>query len=741
MDAGKLSIFFQKIFNLQVSYTSPCLDSRTGEMVVSAVMTLNDAKDKVIGVLAIDLNVDWLNDYVQALSLSRGGYGVIISQNMMVVAHPKEELKSRQLHELGPHYDKLSSMLRNEKTVFAEQITNFENETMLVFFSKLFNSWYVGLVTPKWTFYQDMYYALAILSLLGLVLSIFLSLLLLRLEMARIRSDKESKSKSSFLARMSHEIRTPMNAIIGMGELALQAETLPKAMEYIKGIKQAGYNLLSLINDILDFSKAGAGNIEIVNTPYNLSSLLNDVINVARVHISEKPILFIVNVDASIPNRLIGDEARIRQILLNLLSNAAKYTKEGFIMLTLNASYSGTKDDKLAVTLSMEIADSGIGIKKDDLSGLFGNFVRLDAERNRSIEGTGLGLAITRSLCRAMGGDITVISTYGEGSVFTVAIPQSYSSDLPLASVEDPLLKETLVYDERKLYTESVSLTLRNLKVLATVAAGVKEVPIIALTANAISGMKEMFLSKGFSDYLSKPIEIAKMNEIIGKWMPRDKREMLDISERKTNVQSCDDGGNFLIIRGLNVNKGIAMTGGTFKGYLRVLAMFRKDAEERLVLLRELPDEARLPLFTSQVHALKGASGALGAEEISAEAAEIEVAGKAGNVAVVANLLPGFVHRLTELIEEIRLALDNAAETPQTTGKAALSRVIPLLRELSDALKTQEAGTIDRILSELGKQSLDSGTKELLERVSDEVLMTEFDEALKIVEEFIKNVI
>ncbi|MCL1910735.1 MAG: ATP-binding protein [Leptospirales bacterium] len=887
-----------------ISYTVPYLDVHTGEMIVSAVTTIDDAQGKIIGVLAIDLNVDWLNEYVKTLSLSKGGYGVILNQNMTIVAHPNKEFKDSQFYELGTQYDKISNMLRKNETVFAESVTDYNGEAMLAFFRPLFNGWYVGLITPQWTFYRSMYTALLVLSLLGIVLSVFLSLLLLRLEIARLHSDEENESKSSFLARMSHEIRTPMNAIIGMGELALQADTLPKAAEYIKGIKQAGYNLLALINDILDFSKIDAGNLEILSFPYEFASLLNDVINVARVRISEKPILFAVNVDASIPNQLLGDEARIRQVLLNLLSNAAKYTKEGFITLTVNASYDETEDGARGVTLSFEIADTGIGIKKEDLTGLFGNFVRLDFEKNYSVEGTGLGLSITRSLCLAMGGDITVTSTYGQGSVFTAVISQICGSDVPLASVENPSSKETLVYDERELYAESILFNLKNLKVPATAAAdagdflsklesnafpfafvssrvcdeavalvkrkklatqlailidleeflsieediptimmpvyavaiaqilndkktekrltkaaanfiapsakllivddiqtnilvaegllapyrtelhacgngrealemvkknnydivfmdhmmpgmdGVeataairamdgdyfKEVPIVALTANAISGMKEMFLSKGFSDYLSKPIEIAKLNGIMDKWIPQGKRESIDISKIKTDARNSGDEKALLTIHGVDVNKGITMTGGTFEGYLQVLALFRRDAEERLALLKELPDKEKLPFFTSQVHALKGASGALGAADVSAKAAELETAGKAGDMDIITRLLPEFTRNLAELIEGIRSALrDSAAEMSQAGAEIESSRLIQSLNELSEALKAREIETIDRILSELGRQLPDSKTKRLLEQVSDEVLMTEFDKALGIIEELMKH--
>jgi signal transduction histidine kinase/CheY-like chemotaxis protein len=504
-------------------------------------------------------------------------------------------------------------------------------------------------------------------------------------ERAREQAEGANRAKSAFLARMSHEIRTPLNAIIGMSELAIRDSSTPDSTvpEYLVNIRQAGSNLLSIINDILDLSKIESGNFQLVPANYYFSSLIHNVISVLRVRIAEKPVSFIVNVDAEIPNELTGDEARIRQILFNILSNAIKYTHTGFIKFSVRHKIQNDRE----VTLYFEVADSGIGIKEEDLAGLFSDFTRLDMEQNRGIEGTGLGLAITKRLCLEMGGDITVSSEYGKGSVFSVFLPQIYMGSNRVAWVEHPERKGVLLYDERSLYVQSIACTLRNLEVSVTVAAGlasffaelergcypfvfvsadlgndalalirrinaqttlvlladmgetssfrgapvlmmpayvvpianilngitanpevrktvvrfiapkarvlivddimtnlkvaqgllvpyrmqvdicdngngavamVKEnrydlifmdhmmpgidgieaaaqiraleeeyfqsVPIIALTANAITGMREMFLSKGFNDYLSKPIEISRLNELMEKWIPSHKR-------------------------------------------------------------------------------------------------------------------------------------------------------------------------------------------------------------------------
>ncbi|GHU39524.1 hypothetical protein FACS1894190_04590 [Spirochaetia bacterium] len=684
----------------KTAYTAPYADALTGDSIISAVRNIENGEGGIDGILALDINISRLNAYVEKISLSPGGYGILLNQNMQVVAHPRKDMLGRTLEELGEDYIELSKLLRTGKNVSARQLSDSGGKA-LVFFTQLSNDWYVGLVTPRFSFYRDIYFAAAILSALGLILAFVLALVLLRIDAARLRAYEENRAKSSFLARMSHEIRTPMNAIIGMGELALRADPPPMVAEYITGIKQAGDNLLNLINDILDFSKIEAGSLEINTAPFRLSSLLSDVINVSRVRVGEKALLFTVNVDANIPEQLTGDQTRIRQILLNLISNAAKYTQEGFVSLNVSAYHPASENPERLI-LSMEITDSGIGIKEEDLPNLFGNFVRLDMEKNRNVEGTGLGLAITRRLCRAMDGDITVQSEYGAGSVFTARIPLGWTSGSPVAAVENPESKQVLLYDHRPRLAASLSRTFENLGVPFTLAADGQEflrllksgapcgdwsfafvssqgeqaalcaeaaaivregkpntalvllaeqgeksfynipsllipayavpvanllndrddgekrekaelrftapgarvlvvddiatnlavaegliepylielttcisgreavelvkrheydlvfmdhmmpgmdgieataairewekaqaeagkrrpqIPIIALTANAITGMKEMFLEKGFDDYLSKPIEIAKLNKILEKWIPEEMRD------------------------------------------------------------------------------------------------------------------------------------------------------------------------------------------------------------------------
>ena len=284
----------------------------------------------------------------------------------------------------------------------------------------------------------------------------------IKLQEALEKAQSASRTKSEFLAKMSHEIRTPMNAIIGMAELALRSESMDSAREHILTVKQAGTNLLSIINDILDISKVEKGKLEIVPIDYQLSSMLNDVVSIIRMKIVDSHLRFVVNVDGNIPNSLRGDEVRIRQVLLNLLGNAVKYTGSGgFVSLNIRGETNGAD----AVILTIDVEDSGCGIKEEDQKTLFNEYARFNREKNNDAEGAGLGLAITWHIVKAMSGDIGVRSEYGKGSTFTVVLPQTVCSSKPLGYVENAKEKSVLVYEKRDIYANSLVFAMDNLKV------------------------------------------------------------------------------------------------------------------------------------------------------------------------------------------------------------------------------------------------------------------------------------
>jgi signal transduction histidine kinase/CheY-like chemotaxis protein len=678
------------------------------------------------------------------------------------------------------------------------------------------------------------------LTILGILLALLLGVIIIRISAKSIWADRENKYKSDFLASMSHEIRTPLNAIIGMSELALREVPASTSLsESLVGISQAGSNLLSIINDVLDMSKIESGNFKLTPAQYSFSSLIDNVINVLRVRFYNKPIQFFVNVDSRIPNELTGDEVRIRQILFNLLTNAVKYTINGFVRFTVT----GDVVDDGVILLRFEVSDTGIGIKKEDMQKLFSGFTRLDAQRNRNVEGTGLGLTITKKLCAEMGGDISVASEYGKGSSFTVVIPQKYSEGAQLAAVNDPDSKGVLLYGECSLFVDSLSDTLRNLRVPTVVsdgpdrflqeletgrhafafmpagilnraaalvrhlqlnttlvlmlapegnmpfsdlpvlpmpayatpvanllngfrhnrkekqfklgftapdarvlivddintnlkvAAGLlapyqmqvdtcnngdisvemvkkkrydivfmdhmmpgtdgleatariralgegyfEQIPIIALTANALAGMREMFLSKGFSDYLAKPIEPAKLNALVSKWIPMDKRRLSHAPASGGAPQTLRE--RLCSVEGLDVEKGVIMCGGVETHYRLVLAQYCRDAEKILPALRETlkniaginkPERTHTgasPLpwiqsFVIRVHALKSASASIGADALSGDAMLLEKAGREGDLELIETHLEAFIQRFSGLVVRINEILpDPEGRTP-----------------------------------------------------------------------------
>jgi HPt (histidine-containing phosphotransfer) domain-containing protein len=256
--------------------------------------------------------------------------------------------------------------------------------------------------------------------------------------------------------------------------------------------------------------------------------------------------------------------------------------------------------------------------------------------------------------------------------------------------------------------------------------------PVIALTANAVSGMREMFLEKGFNDYLAKPIEIAKLNEIIRRWIPKDKQQRSAAPEKKTVETAAPLSESAIQIPGLDTARGIAMTGGVEAGYRKVLASFYRDARERLPSLKEIPDEKNLLAFATQVHAMKSAAATIGAAELSKEAAALEAAGKAGNMAVIRDGLPSFYEHLEGMIEKLAHALglsqDGISSPP--AGIPPNAELQPLFKALRAALETMDIESVDKLLAEIETRDLDAKTKETISAISDLVLITEFEAAI-----------
>ena len=361
---------------------------------------------------------------------------------------------------------------------------------------------------------------------------------------------------------MSHEIRTPLNAIVGFSNLLLDDKNLPdSAKDEVNDIVMASDNLLEIVNGILDISKIEAGKLEIVNTEYEVNKVIKELVSLTKGRLGDKPIELITKFDESIPSVLYGDASRLKQICVNILTNAVKYTKKGSITFTINSI---VKNGVCRLIISVE--DTGIGIKQENIGKLFNKFERLDLEDNVTIEGTGLGLAITKRLVDLMNGNIVVQSVFGKGSKFTVSIDQRIVENPTIKLEEQETFdkvkvndKLVLVVDDNKINlkvaerlletygvktecVESGFICIDNLKsgkkydlilmddmmprmsgveTLKKIKSEIKDfnIPVVALTANALTGMKEKYISDGFDDYLAKPINKEQLNRVINEYL------------------------------------------------------------------------------------------------------------------------------------------------------------------------------------------------------------------------------
>ena len=463
-------------------------------------------------------------------------------------------------------------------------------------------------------------------------------------------------------------------------------ETLRNIGVYANDVKNAGHNLLAIINDILDFSKIEAGKMDITEAPYQLSSLLNDLNNMILFKAQDKRLDFKIDVDRTLPDDLYGDEVRVRQILTNILGNAVKYTEKGSVRLTLRGEEQGDG----TILLKAEVCDTGIGIRPEDKEKLFTKFQRLEMERNSTVEGTGLGLVITQRLLDMMGGTISVESEYGKGSVFTVTIPQRIVSNVSVGNFQERFetnmqkggaYKESfrapsakvLVVDDTRINLAVVSNLLKStLMQIDTSLSGAeavkkaedteydlilmdqrmpemdgtealhkireisggknKKTPVICLTADAVIGAKERYLSEGFSDYLTKPIDSFALEKMLRKYLPESKIELVkeDIKPEETSVEKKEDeiSDSFNVLRaaGVDPSEGLQYTNNDESFYRSLLIEYAVSYPEKTEKIKESFSAENWKEYGVYVHALKSTSKMIGAMELSDLAAKLEEA-------------------------------------------------------------------------------------------------------------------
>ena len=524
------------------------------------------------------------------------------------------------------------------------------------------------------------------------------------------------EAQSRFLANMSHEIRTPINAVIGMNEMILRENKDATGAEYAQNIKRASNILLELVNEILDFSKIESGQLEIVEDKYYLADVIHDEKLLLDTRIGEKPIDIQIEVDKKIPSVLYGDEVRLKQILTNVLSNAAKYTQKGTI--TLKVFFQWINSEK--ISLCFQIKDTGAGIKEEDLPTLFEEFKRLELSKNRNVEGSGLGLNIVKQLVYLMQGNINVDSVYGKGSTFTVFIPQKVVDSTPIGNYEQSLHKsmsgtgeekahftaeqaKVLVVDDNAMNLMLMKALLKRTKMeVDTVSSGKeclqftrkkkyhiilmdhmmpgmdgvealhklraeadnrnKDTVVIALTANAVAGSREMYLEYGFDNYFAKPIQADRLDEMLVNYLPPelirieydDKKNGAEETETKPDDDNKNSETDILLI---DRETGIAYCMESEELYLEVLAEFCSQMDIYIPQFADLFKDAKWADYAVIAHAVKSNSRTIGATAFADLSFKHECAGKTGDITYIQDNYTEYISLLKELVENVRKML------------------------------------------------------------------------------------
>ena len=548
---------------------------------------------------------------------------------------------------------------------------------------------------------------LALLLFIAVIIIIFIVRDLKRTHLA-------NSLKTDFVSNMSHEIRTPITAILGMNDMIQRECGDENILKYSDNIGKAGESLLGIINDILDFSKIEAGHMELSEGPYLLPELLSDIHMMIKMRADEKGLAFSMDVDEDLPVMPVGDVQKLRQVIMNLLTNAVKYTEKGSV--GFKAKLLSKEADGFTMEISVE--DTGIGIKESEIDKLYSAFDRLDLERNRNIEGAGLGLTITKRLLELMESQINVRSVYGEGSCFSFSIRQGISDDTGIGAYEagsnDSAAKHRrrsasftapdvrlLVVDDTPMNLQVIKGLLKGNKLIIDTAESGQEcidcfekndydvvfldqrmpnmdgvetlselkkrfpskeqkTRIICLTANVLSGAKENMLKAGFDDYMTKPVSLSDMESMLLKYIPKERIHFIGDEEKDNRADEEDEESNGLIsklseIPGLDTESGIDYCGDE-EDYIEAIEVYSASVKQKSAQIKEAFDASDDEGLTLLVHSLKSTSGAIGANGLKEMAASLEAAAKNGEHEILNRDIPVFLERYTQLgnkLEEI----------------------------------------------------------------------------------------
>ncbi|MCL2196200.1 MAG: ATP-binding protein [Treponema sp.] len=603
-------------------------------------------------------------------------------------------------------------------------------------------------------------------------------------EMSKKQMDAEAlnKAKSTFLTTVSHEIRTPLNAILGIADIEMQDQShTQKTREALIKIHSAGNLLLHIINDILDLSKIEAGKLELSCADYNVPNLINDIIHINIVRINNKQIEFYLNINENIPENLFGDEIRIRQILNNILSNAFKYTERGNVTLSVDK-----ENNNGVFTLIFKISDTGQGMTHDEINNMFNEYTRFHKKANRAIEGTGIGMSITKHLIRLMNGEIYIDSKIGEGTTFTIKLPQETAGSSIIGKETSENLKKfryesspairnaqitrepmpygrVLIVDdvETNLYVAkgfllpyklNISFAVNGFETIDKIKNGevydvifmdhmmpkmdgvetvkkIREIgyphPIIALTANALVGQAEIFLDNGFNDFISKPIDIRQLNNLLNKFV-RDKQPA-EVIEKARLENQIDNKKNDITQKILDAE---------------LSDIFIRDAEKsikslEIIITNNFDNNENIKDYIIITHSMKSALANINEQELSDIAYKLEQAGKNNKIDVILSDTFGFIKSLRALINSLREKNDTAEAGEDIEEDIAFLR--EKLLDIKEACMVYDKKNIKNTIFILRERPWSIGVTEMLKNISEYLLHSDYEKISSIIDKKINK--
>ena len=626
-------------------------------------------------------------------------------------------------------------------------------------------------------------------------------------EEARQEAIAANAAKGKFLAHMSHEIRTPINAVLGMDTMILRETKDMQIKEYALDIQNAGQSLLSLINDILDFSKIESEKLEIIPVEYDMSSLIHDISNMIKAKAESKKLDLIIHVDEKLPSKLLGDDVRIRQVLVNLLNNAVKYTQSGTVTLSVDGRIEGRK-----VILDFSVSDTGIGIREEDIARLFKEFERIEEKRNRNIEGTGLGINITTQLLLLMGSRLQVESVYGEGSKFYFTLDQQIVDSTPIGNLEERIRKQSkeytytstfiapeadiLVVDDNLINLKVFVNLLKRTKLNVDVADSGKEclqlikkkhydlifldhmmpemdgietchrmkaleenlcgdTPIIALTANAITGAKEMYLAEGFDAFLPKPINPEKLEQLILKLLPRDLLhfDVEEDDEEATGVvkeftdRITTTEVELPMVDGIDWNYGLMhlnepeLLMNMVSDFYKILELEADKLDGFYNRIHEEPE--MVTQYRIKVHSMKSSANLIGATVIGGMAKLLEDAARREDLGCIDTLHPVFMKEWRSYKEKLTdcMHIIHKEEIP-LEKKEPLDKgeILSYLEMLKEAMLEMDIDGMDANMEKLQTYQYAEEVQSSIEKLSVLVTNMDMDETVSLIEQITEQI-